>query len=301
MSHDFEDTLNDYISIFTLFFLSIVVIFIIYFSFIINKNIRFTYILLNLLISNLLLCFCFRLSIFYTTYDIPQPLCKTQSIFIGVFGNSNDVILFSINLICYKIINEKNLILEKIKTIKFFLFLIMPYFIFSIVYVVVFLIYHNKEYSFNEIFCFGAKDSINDYLSLDIVILYFIKVTFLILDFVYIIKIIDCINIKKDKNKKYFAIKMLSYIIISLVASLVSFIVRIYLVIKKKNDDDYRNTNWPYLFIVYSYTAAGYLLSIIYMWNSGLYKYCKINKGNKDSFRDSINELSENDKSLSKI
>ena len=67
----------------------------------------------------------------------------------------------------------------------------MPYFIFSIVYVVVFLIYHNKEYSFNEIFCFGAKDSINDYLSLDIVILYFIKVTFLILDFVYIIKIIN--------------------------------------------------------------------------------------------------------------
>ena len=297
MSHDFKDTFNDYVSIFSLFFLCIIVILIIFFSFIVNKNVRFTYILLNLLLSNLLLCFSYRLSIFYTTFTIPQNLCKFQSILIGIFGNSNDFILFLINIICYKIINEKKLILEKIKTTKFVLFLILPYFIFSIIYVIIFLIYHDHDYSFNEIFCFGVTDSILDYLDTDILCLYTIKIIFLIFDFVYIFKIID--NIKKNKNKKYFVIKMMSYIIITLLSSVISLTVRMYLVINKKNDYDYENTNWPYRLTVYSYTVAGYLLSIIYIWNSGLYKYWKKHKKTPgDSFRDSINDLSENETTI---
>ena len=295
MPHDFKNTLNDYISIFTLFFLIVFVILIIYFTILINKEYRLTYILLNLLISNLFLCFSFRLSIMYTTYDIPMGLCKTQSILIGIFGNSNDFILFLINILCYKILYEKNLILDKLSRIKFVFVLLFPYLFFSICYVIIFLCYRTHDYFFNEIFCFGVKKSIKDYLSVDILFLYIIKFIFIILDIIFFYKIIKFIKItlKKKKTNFFFAIKISSYILVSFIASLISLSLRLYLISNKESDDDYVTTNWPYRLTVYSYTVAGYLLSITYIWNSGLYKYWKMNKINvEDSFRESINELS---------
>jgi hypothetical protein len=302
MPHDVKNTVNDYFSIFSLFILTVVVILIIFFSKIINKKFRLTYILLNLLISNLLLCFSFRLSIMYTTFDIPMGLCKTQSILIGIFGNTNDFTLFLINLLCYKILNKKSLILEKFSKIKFVLVLLSPYLFFSICYVIIFLSYRTHDYSFNEIFCFGVEDSIEPYLNTDVLVLYVVKIIFLILDIIFLIKII--MNLKKEKKNSNFAYKMISYISTSLLASLISLTLRLYLIIKKRDDDYYRNTNWPYRLTVYSYTVAGYLLSGIYIWNSGLYKYCKKNKNDiYDIDRESINELSEKsyENSLSNI
>ena len=302
MAHDFKNELNDYISIFSLFILTVVVILIIFFSKIINKKFRLTYILLNLLISNLLLCFSFRLSIMYTTFDIPMGLCKTQSILIGIFGNTNDFTLFLINLISYKISNKKSLILEKLSKIQFVLVLLSPYLFFSICYVTIFLCYRTHDYSFNEIFCFGVEDSIEFYLSTDVLVLYVVKIIFLILDIIFLIKII--MNLKKEKKNSIFAYKMISYISTSLLASVISLTLRLYLIIHKKIDDDYKTTNWPYRLTVYSYTVAGYLLSGIYIWNSGLYKYCKKNKNDiYDIDRESINELSEKsyENSLSNI
>ena len=302
MPHDIKNTVNDYISIFTLFFLIVFVILIIYFTILINKEYRLTYILLNLLISNLFLCFSFRLSIMYTTYDIPMGLCKTQSILIGIFGNSHDFILFLINILCYKILYEKNLILDKLSRIKFVFVLLFPYLFFSICYVIIFLCYRTHDYSFNEIFCFGVEDSIEPYLSTDVLVLYVVKIIFIILDFIFFIKII--MTLKKEKKNSNFAYKMISYISTSLLASLISLTLRLYLIIHKKIDDDYKTTNWPYRLTVYSYTVAGYLLSAIYIWNSGLYKYCKKNKNDiYDIDRESINELSEKsyENSLSNI
>ena len=302
MPHDVKNTVNDYFSIFSLFILTVVVILIIFFSKIINKKFRLTYILLNLLISNLLLCFCFRLSIMYTTFDIPMGLCKTQSILIGIFGNTNDFTLFLINLLCYKILNKKSLILEKFSKIKFVLVLLSPYLFFSICYVIIFLSYRTHDYSFNEIFCFGVEDSIEPYLNTDVLVLYVVKIIFIILDFIFFIKII--MTLKKEKKNSNFAYKMISYISTSLLASLISLTLRLYLIIHKENDDDYITTNWPYRLTVYSYTVAGYLLSAIYIWNSGLYKYCKKNKNDiYDIDRESINELSEKsyENSLSNI
>lgn len=302
MPHDPKNELNDYISIFSLFILTVVVILIIFFTKIINKKFRLTYILLNLLISNLLLCFSFRLSIMYTTFDIPMGLCKTQAILIGIFGNTNDFTLFLINLICYKIVNKKSLILEKFSKIEFVLVLLSPYLFFSICYVIIFLSYRTHDYSFNEIFCFGVEDSIKKYLSTDVLVLYVLKIIFLILDIIFLIKII--MNLKKEKKNSIFAYKMISYISTSLLASLISLTLRLYLIIHKENDDDYKTTNWPYRLTVYSYTVAGYLLSGIYIWNSGLYKYCKKNKNDIYNIdRESINELSEKsyENSLSNI
>ena len=169
--------------------------------------------------------------------------------------------------------------------------LLSPYLFFSICYVIIFLCYRTHDYSFNEIFCFGVEDSIKKYLSTDVLVLYVVKIIFLILDIIFLIKII--MNLKKEKKNSNFAYKMISYISTSLLASLISLTLRLYLIIHKENDDDYITTNWPYRLTVYSYTVAGYLLSGIYIWNSGLYKYWKMNKINiEDSFRESINELS---------
>ena len=295
-----QDKVDDYISIFSLFFLIIFVSLIIFFTFLAKKknNFRYAFLLLNLIISNLLLCFSHRLSIMYRTkYYINNSLCTTQAIMIGIFGNSYDLILFMIIFICYKII-FKNFSLESYKKSTFILLLISPYLIFFVLYFSIYIFIYwfddeDVEYSFNEIFCFGLENiPKEEYLNIDRFFYFGIKIILIICDFIFISKIYDYVHKsnKEIQNLRNFTFKMILYVLISIFASLFAFLLRLYLIINRENDDDHEDVNWPYRATVYSYTIAGYLLSGMYIWNSGLYYY--FTKKQEILFRDSINELS---------
>ena len=234
-----------------------------------------------------------------TKLYIPNSLCITQSILLGILGNSNDAILSIIIFTCYKIILN-SLSLEKYKKRTFILLLLSPYLIFFVLYFSIYVLTYwfdsdDIEYSFNGIFCFGLENFPKEnYLNLDRMIFTGIRIILILFDFIFIYKISDYVRKSKkeeNQNLKKFTIKIILYVLISIFASSFAFLLRLYLLIKHKNDDDYEEVNWPYRAIVYSYTIAGYFLSGIYIWNSGLYFYCS--KKEEIHFRDSsINELS---------